>query len=72
MAIGTRLREWRVARGLSQAQLAGELQITQGTLSRIETGSALPDLLVALRVARMTKQLLPVEAWEKSARSKVA
>ena len=43
MELGERLRQERIAQGLSQRQLAGE-KITRNMLSQIENGSATPSV----------------------------
>lgn len=47
------LKEWREARGLTQAQLAGRLGVTDVTVSRWELGKALlnTDVLAAISEA---------------------
>lgn len=50
-AIGQRLREWRLKRDLSQAQLARAAGITQASLSNYETGKRDLPLSTFLGVA---------------------
>ncbi len=63
--IGSRLRQHRLARNLSQARLADEAGIGRVTLQRIEEGSAaasLPSLIRILRALELTEgldQLVP-------------
>ena len=47
-----RVREQRLARGLSQAELAAELVVSRQTVIAIETGRYLPSLPLAFRIAR--------------------
>lgn len=47
-----RVREQRLARGLSQAELAAELEVSRQTVIAIETGRYLPSLPLAFRIAR--------------------
>ena len=61
-AIGRRIREVRIAKGLTQEQVAPKLPITQSHLSAIERGKA----AVGLRLVRLAramgvepKELLP-------------
>ena len=46
------VRELRTQRGLSQADLAGAMQVSRQTINAIETGRYLPSLPLALRLAR--------------------
>ena len=46
------VRERRLARGLSQAQLAVALDVSRQTINSIETGRYVPSLPLALRLAR--------------------
>lgn len=48
----SRVRAVRIARGLSQAELARQAGITRQALSAIEAGRYLPNTAVALRLAR--------------------
>ena len=47
-----RVREQRLARGLTQAELAAELEVSRQTVIAIETGRYLPSLPLAFRIAR--------------------
>lgn len=49
---GPTLRHCRTNAGLSQGQLAQCLSVTQGHLSRIETGQVRPSLRMALTLAQ--------------------
>lgn len=51
-AIGDRLREWRLRREMSQAEVAKEAGITQASLSNYETGKRDLPLSTFLGVAR--------------------
>jgi transcriptional regulator with XRE-family HTH domain len=48
---GTRLRELRQKRGLSQQALAARVGIPQTHISAMETGIQLPNLMTILRLA---------------------
>src|SRR5215216_1649622 len=50
---GQRLRELRLSRGMSQAELAGQSKVTTNYVSRLEGGGAAPgiDLVARLAVA---------------------
>ncbi len=47
-----RVREQRIARGLSQADLAAALGVSRQTVISIENGRYLPSLPLAFRIAR--------------------
>ena len=67
MTPGKKLRAWREARDLTQAQLAPQLDIDRSTLSRLEQDDATPELATAVRIASLTSEagveLIPVKAW---------
>lgn len=58
-----RLREWRLARNLTQAEAARELGVSQPTLSDYERGVKQPRIALALRIAERTAGNVPVESW---------
>jgi len=47
-----RVREQRVGRGLSQAELAAALSVSRQTVISIESGRYLPSLPLAFSIAR--------------------
>lgn len=47
-----RLRELRGVFGISQAQMAKELQISQASISKYETGLAQPDFKMVVTIAK--------------------
>jgi putative transcriptional regulator len=47
-----KIRELRVARGLSQAELAAVMQVSRQTINAIETERYTPSLPLALALAR--------------------
>lgn len=47
-----RVRERRVAKGLSQRELAGQLAVSRQTINSIEVGRYIPSLPLAMRIAR--------------------
>ena len=47
-----RVRELREAKGLSQGELAGELDVSRQTINSIEVGRYVPSLPLALKLAR--------------------
>ena len=46
------VRELRSAQGLSQAELAQQMQVSRQTINAIETGRYLPSLPLAMALAR--------------------
>jgi len=54
------LRELRAARGWSQADLAGKLDVSRQSVNAIETGRYDPSLTLAFTISRLFG--LPVEA----------
>lgn len=52
--LGNRFREMREAMQLSLSQLAAELNVTKGYLSRLERGKAKPSLKMIERIANLT------------------
>jgi putative transcriptional regulator len=46
------IKERRLARGLSQAELAGLVSVSRQTINSIETGKYIPSLPLALALAR--------------------
>lgn len=51
-AIRTRVRELRIAQGLSQGGLAEEMAVSRQTINAIETGRYMPSLPLAIALAR--------------------
>ena len=49
---GNSVRELRVARGLSQAQLAASMDVSRQTINSIETCRYTPSLALAVGLAR--------------------
>lgn len=49
---GNTVRELRLARGLSQAQLATDLDVSRQTINSIEVGRYTPSLALAVALAR--------------------
>ena len=48
-----RVRELRTARGWSQAELAGRIDVSRQAVNAIETGKHDPSLTLAFRIARL-------------------
>lgn len=51
--MNNRLRELRVERAWSQADLAGQLDVSRQTVNAIETGKYDPSLPLAFRIAKL-------------------
>ena len=49
--LGDRIRQWRLARGMNQQQLADGCGMTQSGLYRVETGQTNPQLITVQRIA---------------------
>jgi putative transcriptional regulator len=58
--VKSRVRELRVERGWSQADLARELGVSRQTVNAIEVGRYDPSLPLAFRIARLFAR--PIEA----------
>ena len=54
------MKSLRAARGWSQADLAGRLEVSRQSVNAIETGKYDPSLPLAFRIARLFE--LPIEA----------
>lgn len=67
--LGAAVRELRLARGWSQAELASAARMTQSAVARFEAGGTVPTLTVLARVARSLDADLTVQV---SSRSHVA
>lgn len=50
------MRELREAKGLSQGELAGEVDVSRQTINSIEVGRYVPSLPLALKLARFFGQ----------------
>lgn len=57
--LGNRLKEERVRRGLTQAELAAMVRVSRKTINTVENRVFIPSALLALRLARALE--LPVE-----------
>ncbi len=57
--VGARLRALRLAYGLSQREVARKAQITNGSLSQIESGSVSPSVVTLEKLARVFELSLP-------------
>ena len=61
--VGLAVQQARLARGLTQAELAAELDVTQSTISAIESGKATIYLRRLLEIGRATG-LEVAASWE--------
>lgn len=57
------LKEWRASAGLSQVQAAELVGVRQPTWCAWETGKVTPHIEGALKIARVSGGVVPVEAW---------
>lgn len=53
--LANRLREERVKRNLTQAELAEMVQVSRKTINTVENGVFVPSTVLALRLARALK-----------------
>ena len=60
-ALGTALRAWREARGLSQTELARRLDMPRPNVARLEAGALFPGIPVLQRLAQVTGGVLRVD-----------
>lgn len=51
--LGRNIRQLRISRGMTQRQLAALLHVSVQAVSKWETGSAYPDLMMLLPIARL-------------------
>lgn len=52
MSLGTRVRQYREAKSWSQDDLAFRLDVTQSTISNIESDKSVPNSLLLSRIAK--------------------
>jgi DNA-binding XRE family transcriptional regulator len=57
------LREWRAASGLSQADMARSLGVSQPTYWAWEREDAIPKIEQGLAIERVTEGSVPVVSW---------
>ncbi|MBC8610338.1 anaerobic benzoate catabolism transcriptional regulator [uncultured Ruminococcus sp.] len=53
MNVGQVIREKRLAKNMTQQELADRVQITQSMLCQIERGSKIPTILLAWEIAKV-------------------
>ena len=56
--MNNRVRELREAKGWSQGELAGQLDVSRQTVNAIETGKYDPSLPLAFRIARLFRRTI--------------
>lgn len=59
----TELAKYRNKKKLSQRDLAKQIGISQGVLSRFEAGLATPGLEMAFRIQRVTGGAVKAQSW---------
>lgn len=64
--LGAAVRELRLARGWSQAELASAAGMTQSAVARFEAGGTVPTLAVLARVAKALDAELTVRVGTRS------
>ncbi len=57
--IKNKVSEYRIQRGITQEELAAEVNVSRQTISALEKGNYTPSILLALNIANFFK--LPVE-----------
>jgi putative transcriptional regulator len=53
MKLKNKIREMRLKKGLSQAELAGIIRVSRQTIISIEKGACIPSTLLALRLSKL-------------------
>jgi transcriptional regulator with XRE-family HTH domain len=66
---GELLKKWRGDNNLSQGQAADLLAMSQSSLSDYESGESTPRIAQIVRIAALTKGLVPAEAWVAGAKA---
>ena len=66
------LRSYLKAHGIRQAAFASRVNATQGTISRLVSGTAKPSLTLALAIERETAGSVPVAVWAHASRGELA
>jgi DNA-binding XRE family transcriptional regulator len=57
------LKEYRSGASILQADFAASVGVSQATISKIESGEALPGLFLAVRIQRATGGKVPATSW---------
>lgn len=68
LAIENRINEFRIAKGLTQEQLAEAVDVTRATILAIEKGNYNPSLELAFRLAKFFKTGVEDLFYEKRSR----
>lgn len=55
LKIGKRIKELRIASGISQQELAGEIDYEKSNMSRLESGRVNPKIATLYKVAKALK-----------------
>jgi putative transcriptional regulator len=50
--LGNRLKQWRAAKNLTQAELAELIGVSRKTINTVENGVFVPSVLLSLKLAR--------------------
>lgn len=50
--LGNRLKQWRTAKNLTQAQLAELIGVSRKTINTVENGVFIPSVMLSLKLAR--------------------
>lgn len=50
--LGNRLKQWRTAKNLTQAQLAELIGVSRKTINTVENGVFVPSVLLSLKLAQ--------------------
>jgi len=50
--LGNRLKEWRAAKNLTQADLAALVGVSRKTINTVENGVFIPSVLLSLKLAQ--------------------
>lgn len=59
----SKLRHFMTENGIKQADFAASIGATQGLVSRLIGGTALPSLKLAARIERVTGGAVPASSW---------
>lgn len=65
MSASDLMANWRKDEGITQTEAAKRAEISQTAWCDLEAGKKLPRIDTAIRIARVTRGAVPVEAWVK-------
>lgn len=57
------LKSYRQQCGIRQSDLADDLGVDQGTISKLEAGAIKPSLDLAIKIEDATQKAVPVRTW---------